>query len=521
MAEANPTFSASTASARHAPGPLGNNMLSALEAILDPAALTLSLWLVSAGIEGQPLPPYLILGVIVFSITFPGASRLQFSIKRLIFDVLYSWFWVALLLFFLGFATGYIAEFSSQALTTWLWVAPASQIGAHLALRTAAPYLLMLQGPAQRAIIVGMNEQGIALAGRIRQTRYSRIELSGFFDDRNPARLQEATQRVTRGDEPGYGDASGRGEAPGAAGETTQAARAGDENGHEARHARHEAQRGRLLGRLRELPGFVKENRIQFIYLSLPMASQPRILHVLDELKDTTASIYFVPDMFITDLIQGRSGSVCGMPVISVCESPFTGSNGIIKRTSDIILSLLILILIAPLLLLIAIAIKLDSPGPVIFKQRRYGLDGEEILVYKFRSMRVCEDGDTIRQAQKGDARITRIGAFLRKNSLDELPQFVNVLQGRMSIVGPRPHAVAHNEIYRNLIKGYMIRHKVKPGITGWAQVNGYRGETRTLDKMQARIDHDLDYLRNWSLRLDMRIILKTILVVLKDRGVY
>ena len=230
------------------------------------------------------------------------------------------------------------------------------------------------------------------------------------------------------------------------------------------------------------------------------MASQPRILHVLDELKDTTASIYFVPDMFITDLIQGRSGTVCGTPVISVCESPFTGSNGLIKRASDIILSLLILALISPLLLLIALAIKLDSPGPVIFKQRRYGLDGEEILVYKFRSMRVCEDGDTIRQAQKDDARITRIGAFLRKNSLDELPQFINVLQGRMSIVGPRPHAVAHNEIYRNLIKGYMIRHKVKPGITGWAQVNGYRGETRTLDKMQARIDHDLDYLRNWSL---------------------
>jgi len=228
-----------------------------------------------------------------------------------------------------------------------------------------------------------------------------------------------------------------------------------------------------------------------------------------------------VPDMFITDLIQGRSGNVCGPPVISVCESPFTGSNGLIKRASDIFLSLIILALISPLLLLIALAIKLDSPGPVIFKQRRYGLDGEEILVYKFRSMRVCEDGEQIRQAQKGDARITRIGAFLRQNSLDELPQFVNVLQGRMSIVGPRPHAVAHNEIYRNLIKGYMIRHKVKPGITGWAQVNGYRGETRTLDKMQARIDHDLDYLRNWSLRLDLHIILKTIMVVSKDRSVY
>jgi putative colanic acid biosynthesis UDP-glucose lipid carrier transferase len=472
MAEANPTFSASTVPSGHTKGPLGNNMLSAVEAILDPAALTLSLWLVSVSIEGELLPPYLILAVIVFSITFPGTSRLQSTITEVIVDVLYSWFWVVLLLFFLGFATGYIAEFSSQTLITWLWVAPLSQIGAHLALRTAAPFLLMLQGPTQRAIIVGMNEQGVALASRIQQTRYSKIELSGYFDDRNPSRL-------------------------------------------------YETEHGQLLGRLRELPYFVKENRIQYIYLSLPMASQPRILHVLDELKDTTASIYFVPDMFITDLIQGRSGTVCGTPVISVCESPFTGSNGLIKRASDIVLSLLILTLISPLLLLIAVAIKLDSPGPIIFKQRRYGLDGEEILVYKFRSMRVCEDGDVIQQAEKNDRRVTRIGAFLRRNSMDELPQFVNVLQGRMSIVGPRPHAVAHNEIYRNLIKGYMIRHKVKPGITGWAQVNGYRGETRTLDKMQARIDHDLDYLRNWSLRLDLHIILKTILIVLRDRAAY
>jgi putative colanic acid biosysnthesis UDP-glucose lipid carrier transferase len=472
MAEVHPTFSASTVFARNVQVPLGNNMLSAVEAILDPAMLTLSLWLVNISTVGELRPPYLILAVIVFSITFPGTSRLQTSKKLLVFNVLYSWFWVALLLFFLGLATGYIAEFSSQALVTWLWAAPLSQIGAQLALRSAAPYLLMLQGPPQRAIIVGMNEQGVALATRINETRYSKIALSGFFDDRSQSRL-------------------------------------------------YQTEHNSLLGRLRELPEFVKGNRIQFIYLSLPMASQPRILHILDELKDTTASIYFVPDMFITDLIQGRSGSVCGTPVISVCESPFTGSNGIVKRASDIVLSLIILTLISPLLLLIAIAIRLDSSGPIIFKQRRYGLDGEEILVYKFRSMRVCEDGDTIRQAEKGDSRITRIGAFLRKNSLDELPQFVNVLQGRMSIVGPRPHAVAHNEIYRNLIKGYMIRHKVKPGITGWAQVNGYRGETRTLDKMQARIDHDLDYLRNWSLRLDLHIILKTVLIVLKDRAAY
>jgi putative colanic acid biosynthesis UDP-glucose lipid carrier transferase len=247
------------------------------------------------------------------------------------------------------------------------------------------------------------------------------------------------------------------------------------------------------------------------------MASQPRILQLLDELKDTTASIYFVPDMFFTDLIQGHTTSVCGMPVISVCETPFRGADGVVKRLSDIVLSTLILALIFPVLIVLALAVQFTSPGPVIFKQRRYGLDGEQILVYKFRSMTVTEDGPTIPQAQKNDARITPLGAIMRRTSMDELPQFINVLQGRMSIVGPRPHAVAHNELYRKLIKGYMVRHKVRPGITGWAQVNGYRGETTTLDKMQGRIDYDLDYLRNWSLRLDLHIILKTIKLVLKD----
>jgi putative colanic acid biosynthesis UDP-glucose lipid carrier transferase len=212
---------------------------------------------------------------------------------------------------------------------------------------------------------------------------------------------------------------------------------------------------------------------------------------------------------------------VCGIPVISVCDTPFKGTDGAIKRVSDIVLSTLILLLIFPVLLVIAVAVKLSSPGPIIFKQRRYGLDGQEILVYKFRSMTVTEDGNSIKQAQKNDMRITPLGAFLRRTSLDELPQFINVLQGRMSIVGPRPHAVAHNELYRTLIKGYMVRHKVKPGITGWAQVNGYRGETDTVEKMQRRIDFDLAYLRKWSLRLDIHIILKTIRLVLKDQKAY
>jgi putative colanic acid biosynthesis UDP-glucose lipid carrier transferase len=192
-----------------------------------------------------------------------------------------------------------------------------------------------------------------------------------------------------------------------------------------------------------------------------------------------------------------------------------------LKRAIDIILASAILVLIAPLMLAIALAVKLSSPGPVLFKQRRYGLDGREIFVYKFRSMSTLEDGGVVTQATRGDPRVTTLGAMLRKYSLDELPQFINVLQGRMSVVGPRPHAVAHNEMHRKLIRSYMVRHKVRPGITGLAQVNGLRGETDTLDKMRARVEYDLAYLRNWSLLLDLKIVLMTVVVVLGKQNVY
>jgi len=241
----------------------------------------------------------------------------------------------------------------------------------------------------------------------------------------------------------------------------------------------------------------------------------------LNELQDTTASIYFLPDIYVFDLIQARFDNVAGVPVVAICETPFTGMNSSIKRISDIVLATLIMIMLLPIMLVIAIAIKATSPGPIVFKQRRYGLDGEEIIVYKFRSMTVAEDGDKVTQATKGDKRVTRVGGFLRRSSLDELPQFFNVLQGRMSIVGPRPHAVAHNELYRKQIKGYMLRHKVRPGITGWAQVNGFRGETDTLDKMEARISYDLDYLRRWSLALDLWIIVRTVKVALQRDNAY
>jgi putative colanic acid biosynthesis UDP-glucose lipid carrier transferase len=448
-----------------------DNLVNIAESLIDPLVLVASLWGVAVRVEGELTPPYLVLSVILFSLTFPGPSRLSLPVWRMVRNVIAGWIIMAGLLVFFGYASRYIKLFDPEAVILLLWLPPLAQAGAHLLFRAAMPHVRDLQGGTKTAIIAGMNDQGMSLARRLTGSAYVPARLLGFFDDRSPGRLP--TDKFT------------------------------------------------LLGKLEDLPRYVNENRIDLIYLSLPMATQSRILRLLEELRDTTASIYFVPDTFVTDLVQGRVDMVEDIPVVAVCETPFSGMNGLIKRLSDVVFSLLILTAISPVLLVIAALVKLGSPGPVIFRQRRYGLNGEEIIVYKFRSMTVCEDGGNVPQAQRNDKRITPLGAFLRRTSLDELPQFINVLQGRMSIVGPRPHAVSHNELYRKLIRGYMVRHKVKPGITGWAQVNGFRGETDTVDKMQNRIDCDLEYLRNWSLRLDVLIILKTVVVVFKDEHAY
>jgi putative colanic acid biosynthesis UDP-glucose lipid carrier transferase len=265
----------------------------------------------------------------------------------------------------------------------------------------------------------------------------------------------------------------------------------------------------------------VHKGEVDSIYIALPLKSDGRIETLVNQLSDTTASVYVIPDLFISEIVHSRWIDFGGMPLVSVYETPFYGLFGWVKRTEDVLLGSFILLLIAIPMIFIAIGIKTTSPGSVLFKQRRYGLNGAVVEVWKFRSMTVAENGDKVTQATKGDSRITPFGAFLRKTSLDELPQFINVLQGTMSVVGPRPHAVAHNEQYRKLIKGYMLRHKVKPGITGWAQINGWRGETDTLDKMQKRVDYDLEYIQNWSLWLDAKIVYLTIFKGFNGKNVY
>jgi putative colanic acid biosynthesis UDP-glucose lipid carrier transferase len=261
---------------------------------------------------------------------------------------------------------------------------------------------------------------------------------------------------------------------------------------------------------------------INDVYITLSLDLNEEIKRFINQLANSTATVYYVPDLSVFDLLRPNLYCVAGLPIISLYDSPFSClASQILKRVFDLVVGSIILVIIFIPLIIIGLAIKLNSQGPILFKQRRYGLNGKQVIVWKFRSMSVCEDGGQINQATKNDPRVTKLGSFLRRTSLDELPQFINVLQGQMSIVGPRPHAVAHNELYRVQIKDYMLRHKVKPGITGLAQISGYRGETATLDKMEGRVCYDLLYIQNWSLWLDVKILLRTVYKGFISAGAY
>ena len=447
------------------------SVVSLTKLLLDPLVAVLVLVACTIIFEEPFKGPYPIFALIVFTLTFPGKWP-EVNVRAFWNEAVMPWFFLSGLILLFGYSSGYLDFFPPRLVMTWMLATPIAMWFAHRMTRKLLPRLLLLEGGRRQAVIVGAGSLGSELAQRFIDDEALGIDVVGFFDDRARERTVITAQQT-------------------------------------------------LIGGLVDVPDYVNKHTIDLVYITLPMAAQLRTLELLDRLRDTTVSVYFVPDIFVSDLIQARMDHVHGIPIVALCESPTLGISSIGKRMSDLFLTCLILLVIWPVMLLVALGVKLTSPGPVIFKQRRYGLDGQEIYVYKFRSMRVCEDGSVVTQAARSDPRITPFGSFLRRTSLDELPQFINVLQGRMSIVGPRPHAVAHNEQYRKLIKGYMLRHKVKPGITGWAQVNGLRGETDSLDKMRARIQYDIDYMRNWSFGFDLMIIFKTIVVVWRDQNAY
>ena len=281
--------------------------------------------------------------------------------------------------------------------------------------------------------------------------------------------------------------------------------------------ARAEGLPGPVLGDLDELAERAARREVATVFVALSPDSGRRAGELVAALAETPATVYVVPAPAAEELVHARWVSLHGTPLVSVFESPFEGVNGWIKRVEDLLLASAALALAAAPMLLIAGAVRLTSPGPAIFRQRRRGIDGREIVIYKFRTMTVREDGGDVRHAVPGDPRVTRVGAFLRRTSLDELPQFLNVLRGEMSVVGPRPHAVAIDERFRRLVPGYMLRHRVKPGITGWAQIHGLRG-AESVEHMRERIRHDLWYLGRWSLWLDLVIVARTAALLAGDR---
>jgi putative colanic acid biosynthesis UDP-glucose lipid carrier transferase len=450
-----------------------------IQRLLDPSIAVLLLMILTPmyGVSWQN--PYIALAVTVFLLMLPifkavGLYRPYRSLSPTTLGPRLLMGWIILLgiLLFLGFISQTSGTFSRPLLLTWSIATPITLLGLHLTVWKLLRKIRATGRNQRSAVIAGVNDVSYHLANQLQQCPEIGIKLHGFFDQQLPERTSRFSGRT-------------------------------------------------MIGSLKDLPHYVREHSIDVVYIASTAENEEAISMLIKELQDTTACVYFVPNILMFNLMHARSYEVNGIPLIAVWEVPFSEIQYVLKRAMDIVLSSLALLVLFPIMLAIAVAVKVSSPGPILFRQRRYGLNGQEILVYKFRSMRVMEDGGKVSQATKNDPRITSVGAFLRKTSLDELPQFINVLQGRMSLVGPRPHAVAHNEMYRKLISGYMLRHKVKPGITGWAQVNGFRGETETLEKMQQRINYDLEYLRNWSLSLDLQILLKTALVFMGDQNAY
>ncbi|MDJ0626173.1 MAG: exopolysaccharide biosynthesis polyprenyl glycosylphosphotransferase [Candidatus Caenarcaniphilales bacterium] len=272
-----------------------------------------------------------------------------------------------------------------------------------------------------------------------------------------------------------------------------------------------------LTDNLPDLKAFVIENKINSVYISLSLEKANELQNISKELSNTSASIHFLPDLSNIHLINPSTDSSTLLPSITIRDTPFKGINAFFKRLIDIVFSIIIILFISPVLFVVSIAIKLTSQGPIIFKQKRNGFNGKEIIVYKFRTMKTCEKGEDAHQAKRNDSRVTKLGSFLRKTSLDELPQFFNVLEGSMSIVGPRPHPISLNNQFQDLVNDFWNRHLCTPGITGLAQINNCRGETSTVEKMRKRINYDIQYLSQWSLFMDIKIIIATAVQVFKN----
>lgn len=326
---------------------------------------------------------------------------------------------------------------------------------------------------SRRILVVGAGDLGSEVARKLRQNAWTGLQVAAFVDT-DPTRVGTSVEGVP------------------------------------------------VRGTIDDVDALLDSLAVQEVWLALPLRAEDRIQDILYQLRHRTVAVRFVPDIFEFRLLNRPITEVAGMPLLDLNVSPMVGMNRLLKSLEDYALAGLLLALTTPLMIAIALAVKVSSPGPVLFRQLRHGWDGRPFTIYKFRTMVVHDEPTGVAsQAVRGDPRITRIGAVLRRTSLDELPQLVNVLQGHMSLVGPRPHALEHNEAYKDMIDAYMQRHRVKPGMTGWAQVNGLRGETGSLEKMRKRVEYDLYYIEHWSLWFDLKIIMLTVAHALSGHNAY
>ena len=370
------------------------------------------------------------------------------------------WLITCALVLLWGFVVGETDKFARSVIGLWFALTPVVLIAWHLMIRMAVASIRA--NSASDVVVFGAGEVGEKFAREVRQSPWLGYKIAGFFDDK---RAQDKTVAGMP-----------------------------------------------VLGSIAEGIELAKKSQWRKAYIALPLKAQDKIEEIIDQLADSAVDIELIPDIFGFELINAKISQIGSLPVIALQASPISGYNAALKRLMDIAVSAAILAITSPLLLTIALAIKIENPKlPIIFKQRRCGLNGKEVVVWKFRTMTVLEDGKSVKQATKQDSRITKLGRFLRKSSIDEFPQFFNALGGSLSVVGPRPHPIALNDDFRAQLPTYMRRHLVKPGITGWAQINGWRGETDTEDKIVKRTQFDLYYIQSWTIFFDVKILFLTI----------
>ncbi|NDI84461.1 undecaprenyl-phosphate glucose phosphotransferase [Undibacterium crateris] len=458
------------------------HLLSVLTGIAFSSVICITLFCIIFNVETAEVEVFgvrILIAALSSIIVFSSHSLLNSLQDRRAYTLFPKLTWRWFIVFMVVLLTAYVEKSSEQlsrkVMLLWLCITPFVLMATALLIRTTAALYYSNPSRRRKAVLIWSNSACADLVDSLKHSPLAAVDIVGFFDNRSESRPPSDIER---------------------------------------------------LGDLEDAIEWIVDPetgkvKVDVVFIGMNTKEPPELAEVIEILFDSTATTYFVPESLIFGMPGIQLRELAGKPVLASVETPFIGVTALPKRLVDFFGALIGLILLSPVLLCVALCVKLSSPGPVLFKQKRYGIAGKAISVYKFRSMRMTSKDAPVIQATVGDPRVTRFGSFIRKTSIDELPQLFNVLKGDMSLVGPRPHAVAHNELYRKLVTGYMFRHKVKPGITGWAQVNGLRGETDTLEKMQARVDYDLYYLQHWSIWLDFVIIWRTVKVLFGDKNAY